>query len=64
MEAAMERRMSVTPSRAQSAEKSADTNDRTPPAKNQDRTGKPYGSSRIEPQDWRGEGVVGNNHTD
>jgi hypothetical protein len=56
--------MSVTPSRAHSAEKSADAGDRTPSRRNNDRVEKPYGSNRIEPQDWRGEGVVGDNHTD
>ncbi len=56
--------MSATPSRIQSAEKPAEAGDRTPPKRGNERAEKPYGSSRIEPQDWRGEGVVGDIHTD
>ena len=56
--------MSTTPSRVQPSEKADDasrTTARRDPSRNSD---KRHDASRIERQDWRGEGVVGDLHTD
>lgn len=60
----MERRMSVTSNTAHSSEKPAEAGARAPLKRSNDRIEKPYQFSRIEREDWRGEGVVGDNHTD
>lgn len=39
-------------------------NDQAMPKRDRDRAEKPVRSNRVEQLDWRGEGVVGNNHTD
>lgn len=60
----MEKRMSTTPSRVQPSETPSDAN-RTTAERDLSRNGdKRHDASRIERQDWRGEGVVGDLHTD
>jgi hypothetical protein len=60
----MEQRMSTTPSRVQPSETADDAN-RTTARRDPSRNGdKRQGASPIERQDWRGEGVVGDLHTD
>jgi len=56
--------MSVTSNPAHSSEKPAEAGARAPLKRGNDRIEKPYQFSRIEREDWRGEGVVGDNHTD
>jgi len=56
--------MSATVSRVQPAEKADDPRRTAAKHDTPRRSEKPYGASRIEPQDWRGEGVVGDIHTD
>lgn len=56
--------MSTTPSRVQPSETPSDAN-RTTAERDLSRNGdKRHDASRIERQDWRGEGVVGDLHTD
>jgi hypothetical protein len=60
----MEKRMSTTPSRVQPSQTANDT-DRMTAKRESSRDGdKRHDASRIERQDWRGEGVVGDLHTD
>lgn len=59
----MEKRMSATVSRVQPTE-NADDPRRTAKPDASRHGEKPHRASRIEPQDWRGEGVVGDIHTD
>jgi hypothetical protein len=56
--------MSTTPSRVQPSQTANDT-DRMTAKRESSRDGdKRHDASRIERQDWRGEGVVGDLHTD
>ncbi|MGH7033837.1 MAG: hypothetical protein ACREFL_08925 [Stellaceae bacterium] len=56
--------MSTTPSRVQPSD-TADDADRAAARRDPPRNGdKRHDGSRIERQDWRGEGVVGDLHTD
>ncbi|HXS42482.1 MAG TPA: hypothetical protein VN766_19965 [Stellaceae bacterium] len=56
--------MSTTPSRVQPSQRANDA-DRTSAKRDPARSGdQRHDTSRIERQDWRGEGVVGDLHTD
>jgi len=57
------KRMMTTSRQNPIAEKPARSAD-TMPQHDPEHSGKPSRNSRVEPFDWRGEGVVGNNHTD
>jgi hypothetical protein len=63
MGATMGKRMTTTPRRIPTSEKPAHDRDIVLQKRHPDRTAKPP-ISPVEPNDWRGEGVVGDNHTD
>ncbi len=56
--------MSMTPRRKAPAQRPRDDGDLAVLERGEDRIELPRGSNRIERRDWRGEGVVGDNHTD
>jgi hypothetical protein len=58
----MGKRMTTTTQQTSPAKKPADG--QASPKRDHDRAEKPARSSRVEQLDWRGEGVVSNNHTD
>jgi hypothetical protein len=60
----MERRMSVTSKPAPISQKRSEGAVDAPAGRTAPRPEKSYLDTHVEPQDWRGEGVVGNNHTD
>jgi hypothetical protein len=60
----MERRMSVTSNSAQPSPNRPEATADAPARRDAPRPEKSYRDKHVEPQDWRGEGVVGNNHTD
>lgn len=59
----MGKRMTTTAQQTSPAKKPAE-NSQASPKRDLDRAEKPARSSRVEQLDWRGEGVVSNNHTD
>jgi hypothetical protein len=58
----MGKRMATTSEQISPAKKPVEDG-RTVPKRDHDRV-RESSRSRVEPFDWRGEGVVGNNHTD
>jgi hypothetical protein len=64
VEVTMERRMTVTSKPAQLSQKRSEGAVDEPARRDAPRPEKSYRDKHVEPQDWRGEGVVGNNHTD
>jgi len=59
----MGKRMTTTSEQISPAKKPVEDDGRAGPKRDHDRVRESL-PSRVEPFDWRGEGVVGNNHTD
>lgn len=64
VEVTMERRMTVTSKPAQLSQKRSEASAAASTRRDTPRPEKSYRDKHVERQDWRGEGVVGDNHTD